>query len=109
MCGRENCSKFTEIETVEKGLNIDYIAANQYNLFAGAQLSVKTKCTDGHELIWRSSANLRNESKSAACINIALSSSIILTGQTFSSVQVNSTGFFLYNLIFLMLQFLMSI
>ena len=56
----------------------------------GAQLTVKTICcsAESHSNIWRSSSNLRNEGKSAARVNINLSSSIILTGKTFASMEV---------------------
>ena len=62
------------------------------NLIPGAQLSVRTVCTDGHEHTWRSSNNLRNENKSAACINIELSASMIITGQLFQPIKVEFHG-----------------
>ena len=62
---------------------------NEYEIITGAQLTVKAICSDGHEYVWKSSDNVdEKDGRSAAKINIALSSSIILTGQTFSSVKV---------------------
>ena len=55
---------------------------------SGAQLTVKSTCTEGHEYVWKSCANVRDEGKGPARVNVDICSSILLSGLTFTAAEV---------------------
>ena len=55
---------------------------------------MKSSCIDGHEMTLRSSENVRDDGRAPAKVNVDLSSSVLLSGMTYATAQVNN--FFRY-------------